>query len=275
MSTASIREKMRKVLSGGTIKSVVSDESDDSAGSDGTISSMLSKTSGVDPKRRQELSSKVSSTQNSKQEAGAAKIKKIMEDDNIGTTEKEYAEFVQSLKVWIKAEKVIAELNAQKSDIMNKIKEQENIKAKHDDVMKKYFDLDGRESFAISDGTQITVGIKKQTETYSVKTIPKYMEEVFDAINHNDYDFIKVELMTINDPKTCPDINWDKLPIDPKKYLEKLKNDPKLLSYVAAIYASKSRKVEESTILKRTQQGKSRGKGKGKAKVHDEDEEDN
>jgi hypothetical protein len=268
MASASVREKMRKVLSNKTSKTILSDDSDDSANSNGTISSMISKTSGVDPKRRQELST----NQEIKQAAGAAKIKQIMEDDNIGANEKEYAEFVQSLKVWVKAEKVIADLSIQKTEIMNKIKEQESIKSKHDAVMKQYFELDGRDSFAISDGTQIMMGVKKQTETYSVKTIPKYMEEVFDAINHEDYDFIKAEIMTINDSKTCPDINWDKLPTDPKKYLDKLRSDPKLLSNVAAIYASKSRKIEESTVIKRTQVGKSRGKGKAKHQAEDDEE---
>ena len=68
------------------------------------------------------------------------------------------------------------------------------------------------------------------------------------------------------------------MPTDPKKYLEKLHNDPKLLANVAAIYAAKSRKVEESTVIKRTQIGKGRGKGKGKGKskapVNDDDEDE-
>jgi len=286
-TTASVREKMRKVLDSKSkarhdaMQGIISDDSD----SESSIESVLSKTSNMSNKRRAELdgisrgssirkptssggsvSSKASSRVNDSGDDDDSddKIRDMeIDDDTIERGTKDLIKFREAAKIWVKADMKIREISVKKQEILDFIKEQEAIKKQHEPIIQKYLNTTGKEDFNINDGSKIVTTIKKQTETFSAKTIPKYMEEVFTAINNEDLDFIEEKLMPIYDTKMYPDMDWDKVPGKPQDYLDMLLDDPKFLSRISCLYAHKSRTCEETEVIKRTSAGaKTRGRPK-------------
>jgi hypothetical protein len=179
-------------------------------------------------------------------------------------TKAEYANFIEAIKAWLHAEEDLLVLKEERMKLAKKIKEQEEIKKIHEPVIAEFLNDDEQGGSAkISDGSTIELATKKQTESYSLKTIPKYMEEVFIAIKNKDLAFIKEHIINMCDDKNCPDINWHELPDNAEEYLQLLIDDPKLLANVAGLYAANARHTEEVQQVKRTE---GKGKGKGKAK---------
>jgi hypothetical protein len=141
-----------------------------------------------------------------------------------------------------------------KNDISAKIRELEELKREYEPLINSYLVAEDRDHVKISDGSMISMITKKQSESYSLKTIPKYMEEVFHAINTKDYEFIKESIMPLNDPKNCPEIDWRKLPTTVEDYYHLLQQDPKLLANVAALYANNSRQCDSKKVIKQLSQ---------------------
>lgn len=264
--TASVRNKMRKALNTGTITNN-DDDYESSADSTSTINSMLSRTAGISADRKTELAKTVQEgsgkTKKSNASSVSAKvastIAKANGEDSTELTAQQLADaykaFADAAKLWIKADKEIQELNKKKADLIAAIKEQEEIKDKHDEVMKNYLELSGKEEYPIKDGSKIVMLQKKKTESFSATTIPKYIEELLEAIYNEDLDFIEQQLIPLNNAKETKkysDINWDKVPNDPVKYLEKFNSDSKFSSIILSLFASKSRSVEEVSAIKRT-----------------------
>ncbi len=168
-------------------------------------------------------------------------------------TRDEYKNFIKSLKAWLLAENELEDLREQKNEISKKIKKIEDTKEPHEIVVSQFLDEpDQGGSVQVSDGSTIAIVRKTKMESYSLKTIPKYMAEVFAAINKKDLEFIKDSIIPLRDDKNCPDIKWSKLPQEPEEYYNLLNKDPKLLANIAALYASVARQSEEETKVKRT-----------------------
>lgn len=267
---ATVREKIRKALDpSDRHEGAESDYSSDD--SNGSLSSMLSQTAGISDTRKKELmreaDEKSETASHRSKRSSVSKISNISraslisknggnrEDISAEDFHAMYNKFVESTKKFMKAERTIKELTVKRNELNAQIKEQEEIKNANDEVIKKYLEVKGREEYPLSNNAgSIAIVTKKKTESFTAKTIPKYITELLDAVYNEDTDFIETRLIPINFDKKItkayPDVPWDKIPTDPIAYIDMFNENAKFAASIMTIYANIARYVEESQQVK-------------------------
>jgi hypothetical protein len=259
----SVRNRMKKVLlDGGIDESLSSDDSVTDTSRKGKVDKIVKKMEKLADEGIREEEENAENSDDSTTTSIRGKQTRKANSTSGKDTKQEYADFIAAIKAWLHAEEDLLVLKDERGKIAKKIKEIEEIKKQHEPIIAEFLNDDEQGGSAkISDGSTIELATKNKTESYSLKTIPKYMEEVFIAIKNRDLVFIKEKLVEMYDEKNCPDINWHELPGDAEAYLQLLIDDPKLLSNVAGLYAANARHTEEIQHIKRKEL---KGKGKGK-----------